>query len=319
MTSDVDQASKLGLQVMTPVDGDHKNMQHWAAENRDEIEQCLQSNGALLVRGLKVNSSRQFGKLLNTLFDAPLLPYNHRSSPRTELKGNVYTATEYHSDQVIVQHNEQAYTNVWPMRIGFCSLLPAQMGGETPLADSRVIYNSIPESIRDEFERKGLLYVRNFADIDLPWQEVFNTEDKAEVECYCLANDIQFEWLENNNLRTKQRLDAVTNHPLTGEPLWFNQAHLFHVSSLEQAVKEQLLSSLGVENAPRNVYFGDGSEIPEQSLKIISDIYEQYKFSFKWKKGDVLLLDNMLYSHGRMPFSGERQTLVGMAQPYLIA
>jgi alpha-ketoglutarate-dependent taurine dioxygenase len=35
-----------------------------------------------------------------------------------------------------------------------------------------------------------------------------------------------------------------------------------------------------------------------------------------WEKGDVLLLDNMLMSHGRSSFTGERKILVSMNTGY---
>ncbi|MEO1181615.1 MAG: TauD/TfdA family dioxygenase, partial [Cyanobacteria bacterium J06636_28] len=34
---------------------------------------------------------------------------------------------------------------------------------------------------------------------------------------------------------------------------------------------------------------------------------------FSWEKNDVLFLDNLLVAHGRKPFSGKRELLVGMA------
>ena len=51
-----------------------------------------------------------------------------------------------------------------------------------------------------------------------------------------------------------------TIHPVTGEKGWFNQANLFHVSALGEDGK-MLIDQLGVNNLPRNAYFGDGSEI----------------------------------------------------------
>jgi alpha-ketoglutarate-dependent taurine dioxygenase len=302
-----------GIQLLVDVEQGSVKLKDWAVEHRAEIEAWLQNQGALVIRGLKITSSRQFGQLLNQLFDGELLSYNHRSTPRTELRGNVYTATEYHSDQLIVQHNEQAYTNVWPMRLGFFCMLPSVEGGETPIADSREVYRRIPSAIREKFAAKGLMYVRNYSDLDLPWSEVFCTDDRQEVERYCDENNIEYQWFDNGVLRTKQKLQAVCKHPKSAEMLWFNQAHLFHVSSLEAEVRDELLSSVGKENLPRNTYYGDGTDIEEDVLELIRDIYEAVKVKFKWQKGDLLLLDNMLYSHGREPFAGERQTLVGMA------
>lgn len=288
----------------------------WIRDNQAYLNEIILKNGALLIRGLKLHSSKQFAKTLESLFDAPLLTYSYRSTPRTELKGNIYTATEYHSDQIILQHNENSYTNSWAMKLGFMCLLPAENGGETPICDSRIVYQKIPAEIRDKFERHGVLYTRTYSDIDLPWSEVFQTTDKSEVEAYCRDNNIECEWIPDGGLKTRQVNQATAVHPVTGDKVWFNQAHLFHVSALPENIREDIVSLRGEENLPRNTYYGDGSPIDEETLNTIKTIYEENAIAFKWQKGDLLLLDNMLFTHGRKTFSGERKVLVGMVQPY---
>lgn len=301
--------------ILLEIDTAGKKALDWASENRGQIEQRLNDHGALLIRGLNILSSKQFGGILKEMFGEELINYAYRSTPRTELRGNVYTATEYHPNETIPQHNENAYSNAWPLRIGFLCMIPSPSGGETPLADSRLVYQQIPAEIREEFERKKVMYVRNYGDIDLPWSEVFQTTDKGEVEQYCKANQLEFEWLDNNGLRTKQINQAIAVHPYTHETVWFNQAHLFHVSNLEKEARENLLSIMGEENLPRNTYFGDGSPIEEEALNSIRTAYAETQFSFPWQKNDFLLLDNMLFTHGRKPFTGDRKVLVGMARP----
>lgn len=305
-----------GKKLLLNVSTDGEKLLDWAANNAEAIDNLVQQSGVVVVRGLKILSSKQFGQLLTRLFQAELLNYSYRSTPRTELRGNVYTATEYHPTQTIPQHNENAYSNKWAMRLGLCCLLPSPQGGETPLADSREVYHLIPSEIREEFAAKKIMYVRNYGDIDLPWTEVFQTEDKSEVEAYCLKNQLDFEWVDGSTLRTKQVNPAIAAHPVTAEKVWFNQAHLFHVSNLDSETQESLTSTLGEANLPRNSYFGDGSPIPAEMLKTIRDVYEKVTFSFPWQKNDLILLDNMLYTHGRKPFTGERKVLVGMAREY---
>jgi alpha-ketoglutarate-dependent taurine dioxygenase len=307
--------SIAGKKMLLEIQGEVTDVKKWAGLHRGDIEDFITSNGALLLRGLNIDNASLFGDVLQTLFGEELANYTYRSTPRKEVKNNVYTATEYHASEVIPQHNENAYSNMWPMRIGFLCLQPASVMGNTPISDSRVAYNLIPQEIREEFERKKIMYVRNYSDIDLPWQEVFQTEDKKEVENYCADNNLDFEWTPGG-LRTRQINPASMVHPATMEKVWFNQAHLFHVSSMGEDVKESLIEMLGEENLPRNTYFGDGSSLDPESLDIIRDVYENTKFSFKWEKGDLLLLDNMLFTHGREPYEGPRQVLVGMARKY---
>lgn len=302
-----------GREILLDVDTTGQKLLDWAEENKDRIEELLLQRGVLLIRGLKFPSSKQFGQLLAILFGEELMGYDYRSTPRTELRDNVYTATEYHPSETIPQHNESSYANKWAMRAGFLCMLPSEIGGATPLADSREIYKKIPAAIREKFEAKGVLYVRNYGDIDLPWTEVFQTTDKEVVERFCAENDLRFVWKEDGGLRTEQVNPAVAVHPKTGDKVWFNQAHLFHVSSLRPEVRESLLAVCGENDLPRNAYYGDGQPLEEDVLQVIRDVYASETFHFDWRKNDLMILDNMLFTHGRQPFSGDRKILVGMA------
>lgn len=303
------------LQILLEVDARKLNAVRWAEEHKSDIQGILDSSGAVLIRGLNIPGTAQFAQVLSILFGSELLEYVYRSTPRTELRGNVYTATEYPASEVIPQHNENSYSRHWPMRIGFLCVLPPETGGETPIGDSRIVYNMLPEAIRSRFDHHGVMYVRNYSNVDLPWPVVFQTSDRGTVEAYCRENELDYQWLENDGLRTKQINPAIAVHPQTGEKIWFNQAHLFHISSLGSELADTLQSTLGEENLPRNSYYGDGSPIEPETVALIRSVYEQTKIKFTWQKNDLLLLDNMLFTHGREPFTGGRKVLVGMACP----
>ncbi|NHN25924.1 TauD/TfdA family dioxygenase [Flavobacterium jejuense] len=303
-------------EMLLELDKSNLNSQNWLQENKENIENFIATEGALLIRGLSISDGEEFGQTLKLLFGEDLVNYTYRSTPRRKLsESNVYSATEYHASETIPQHNENAYSNSWPMRIGFLCMTPATKMGNTPISDSRVAYQEIPSEIREEFERKKIMYVRNYSEIDLPWEEVFQTDDKRMVEQFCKENSLEFEWT-SNGLRTKQTNQATLLHPTTNEKLWFNQAHLFHSSSLGKEVEESLIDLVGEDFLPRNTFFGDGTPIDRESLDIIRTVFENTKFSFNWEKGDLLLLDNMLYTHGRQPYEGDRKILVGMARKY---
>jgi alpha-ketoglutarate-dependent taurine dioxygenase len=292
------------------------NLTEWAARNRELVEEHLLRAGALLFSGFALKSARQFEEFIEMLA-GELLEYSYRSTPRSHVSGRIYTSTEYPADQSIPLHNEMAYAAHWPMKLWFFCAEPATRGGETPVADSRRVFLRIDPAVRERFERGGVMYVRNYgAGLDLTWQNVFQTSDRAEVEAYCRRAGMDFEWRGAGRLRTRQVCQATATHPLTGERVWFNQAHLFHVSSLEHAVRESLLALASEEELPRNAFYGDGTPIEAAALAEIREVYRREAVVFPWQAGDVLMLDNMLAAHGRNPFGGPRKVLVGMAESF---
>lgn len=287
----------------------------WLEGQREWVEKVLVERGALLFRGFERASIEGFQGLAESL-SGDLMDYTERSTPRRRVQSKVFTSTEYPADQEIPLHNENSYAHLWPMKIWFSCVRAAAEGGATPIADSRRVLAQIPEATRERFRRFGVLYQRNYTrSLGLSWQEAYQTDRVADVEEYLASHGARWEWKGKDHLQALHVRPAEVSHPHTGEPLWFNQAHLFHVSSLAPEVRKHLQSLLREEELPRHAYYGDGRPILDEDLEAIRRAYRHAEICFSWREGDVLLLDNMLVSHGRQPFSGERRIVVAMADP----
>jgi len=257
----------------------------WIAENRDEVDRLAHRAGAVLFRGFAVGSAADFRRAMEALSDT-ILDYGERSSPRSEVSTGVYCDS------------------------------PPISGGRTPLADSRRVLAGLGGETVRRFEKLGVRYVRNYLPgIGLPWQEAFQTGSPAEVEAYCAAEGIAAEWVDEDHLRTTQVRPAVREHPVTGERTWFNHAVFFHITSLPAEVSRGLLDALPEEDLPNHTYYGDGSPIEPETLAELRAVQQSGTTGFDWKRGDVLLVENMITAHGREPFEGPRRILTAMADP----
>jgi alpha-ketoglutarate-dependent taurine dioxygenase len=283
----------------------------WTRNSRSLIESELLLFGAILFRGFKVTSPVEFEQF--ALEICPELFNENGEHPRRTVSGQVYTPVFYPPDKQLLWHNENSFNHRWPTRIFFGCLSPALTGGETPLVDSRKVYQLIDPVIRKKFAQKQVMYVRNYGHrLGLDWQTVFQTSDKSEVGRRCAEGLMSFHWHDEDRLRTSCVRPAIVRHPVTGEKVWFNQAQHWHVSCLDAESRQVLTSSFREDELPRNCYYGDGSPIEDAVMKEILDVYASLEVSFPWQAGDIVMLDNLLTAHGRNPFSGERKMLVAM-------
>lgn len=288
----------------------------WIKHNRNDVEFYLLKHGGILFRGFDMSDPTAFEQVVDSV-SSESLDYIYRSTPRTALGNKIFTATEYPPKQKIPLHTESSYQRDWPMRLLFYCVQPATEGGETVIADMIKVTNRIDPKIREAFVGKGVRYVRNYGTgLDLSWQNVFQTESKAEVEQYCRSHEILYEWKPDDCLRTGQICHVMARHPETGDYIWFNQAHLFHITSLDPKPRAAMLAVFSEGDLPRNAYYGDGSPLEEEMLEHIREAFRSETISFPWQAGDVLLVDNMLVAHGRNSFQGPRKVLVAMTDSY---
>ena len=288
----------------------------WVTSVREPLDTALRRAGGLLFRGFDTGTIEAFARLSDVFIDAHM-DYTFALTPRRPISPTIATATELPPHMVISLHGECSAQRDWPMIIMFWCDQPPATGGETPLADSRRVLDRLPDATRDRFTALGVCYVRHVRGLR-QIEHVFGTATRAGIAEYCARHDYAVTFDGAERVRTERVAPAIVDHPVTGEPVWFNHVETYHLSSLPLAVVKRNLS-LEDDVLPLEVSYGDGSPIDNETARRIRLALRAETVTFPWRRGDVLLLDNMLTAHGRRPFTGDRRVLVAMGNSYLDA
>jgi alpha-ketoglutarate-dependent taurine dioxygenase len=292
----------------------HRDLLEHLSQEKDEFLSELHQCGALLFRAWSIEGARDFQEVVR-IFAPNLSSYAGGDSPRSVVTGKVYTSTSYPASLPIALHNEMSYTRDHPSLIAFYCEIAPQVDGETPLADCRRVLASLPRDLVERFERKRIRYVQNLhagAGLGKSWQKTFETGDPADVERILKSRGAEFEWRKDGALRVSEVIQPIITHPYSHEPVFFGQAHLWHVSSLDPKTREALSKTVKEDDMYHSCTYGDGSPIDEGDLGEIRRAFDASAIWFSWQKRDLLLVDNVLAAHGRRPFKGDRRILVAM-------
>ena len=281
-------------------------------KNERKITEKLYCHAAVLFRGFQIFDQTTFEGVANVLSQG--LVAEGGEHQRLSDDSQVYTPVAYPASQFLMWHNEDSFNPMWPKKIMFCPVQVPGKGGETPLVDSRELYQRLPEPLRAPFEEKGVIYHRTYGmGVGRSWQDIFATSDPAEVEAFCRSQGIEFEW-RDEALITRQRRPAVARHHTTGEMVWFAQLQHWHPACLDPVTRESLELLYDPDELPRNAFYGDGSEIEDETMEAICDAYRELHSEFPWQVGDVMVVDNMLAAHARNPYEGPRKLLVALGE-----
>lgn len=102
------------------------------------------------------------------------------------------------------------------------------------------------------------------------------------------------EWLQDGGVRTILGPRTLTRvfRGRKGRRMWFNTLVGMHGKELSSATA------------------ADGAEIPASFVQRCEEIIEEESIQFRWRKGDILILDNLATLHGRRPSLPPRRVLV---------
>jgi alpha-ketoglutarate-dependent taurine dioxygenase len=314
--------------VLKPIAGE--SLHSLLTNAREALAAVRRQYGAILFRGFDLRTPEDFHAVAALCFDNDLRDYIGGVSPRGQVTSGVYESTRLPAHLHIPQHNEMAYLPHPPRELAFFCEVEPQHGGETPLADSRLIYKLVPDEIRTAFASTGISYHRYFygprwnihhrirnrlVKLHSSWMSAFFTTDPAVVERSCAENGSIVQWDREEGARISSVMPAFRTHPETGEMLWFNQVATFLISPKTRGLLAWLLYQIAYPNPlrrPLHATLGDGRRITLRQLNLINEVIDDATVRFRWQRGDLLLLDNYLITHGRMPYRGDRRILVAI-------
>ncbi len=288
--------------------------QNWIEKNKISIESQLEEHGAILFSDLPVKSAEDFDHFVSAFqYDTFTYEESLSNAVRINKTDKVFTANEAPKEVEIFLHHEMAQTPIYPKYIFFFCKSASLHGGETPLCRSDHLYaellNEDPNLIM-KFEENGVIYNSVMSNGDemvsgqgRSWQKTLGIKSKQEAEIRLNDLGYTWNWIEGDNLFVTTKPFAAIKELEDGNKSFFNQV---------------LAASLGWKKNSKEdispVKFGNGEEISESIIQIISELAKSLTLLRQWEDKDILLIDNYRVMHGRKPFSGEknREVLVSL-------
>jgi len=300
----------------------------WLRDNREPLNTLILEAGAIVLRGFPLRDTDDFARMVEH-FPSPAFGYSGGAAQRNNLKGKVFETTHAAAHTTLCLHQEMSYLPHYPSQLAFFCQHPADTGGETWLGDMRRATKMLPQKFVQQVRERGVLYTRNWrapgtkAEHILieqqhrTWHESFYTTDKAQAEAACRGMGVEHTWEPDGGLTIRFRASGFINHPVTGEEVWFNQAH----------GQTMVPRNIGQDRydlyqkfyppgrlRPMNTTYGDGEPFDPADIEAVLDVMQAVTVAFPWHAGDMMLVDNIYTAHGRNSFTGKRDVQVSLIQ-----
>jgi alpha-ketoglutarate-dependent taurine dioxygenase len=316
-------------------DASLEKMVGFFSAHADTIKRQLREEGVLLFRGLPLSQPSEYERILEALeYDLYRTNYGG-ASPRSNVTQKTFVSTEAPAPFIIGLHTEFCYQTTRPEMISFFCVEPAAGYGETPLFDLSAIWRALDAPLRERLLKDGLLYRRRFfaekswINFHKTWRETFATEDKSVVEAFLKGEGMSFQWDERENLSTELRVPAALTDPVTGDPclsitmfnadsIVFNLRHFKerYPFALRKALEWFVRYEYRDRNAFLQVLHGDGQPFTKAENHQIQRAAWAHAVVFPWRKGDLLLIDNVRFGHARLNVRKPRRLIAAMANAY---
>ena len=248
----------------------------------DTVIQLFQKFSAVLLRGFEAGQD-QFRTLSNKISSEFVTHLNFARKPYGDRTLTGVSPGHGH----FFAHAEMGYVPFRPDMAWFYCEQPARKGGETTIYDGVEVLKRLRPDTRKLFEQKRILF-----QLDIPsdvWSEM--APDKESFGLYLSRfdkGDFSYEFDEANQLHTRFVTSAITRTRYGA--YW--------------AFCNSLLDS-------SRPLFEDKGAIPKNALYDVISVTEALSIPVTWQAGDVLMLDNSRFMHGRREFEDdERKVLV---------
>ncbi|MFG3052273.1 TauD/TfdA family dioxygenase [Kitasatospora sp. NPDC048239] len=285
----------------------------WLRGMTATIRDHLLVHGAVLVHGLPMDGPDRLAEARDALGIGSFTP-TEVFNRRRDFGGGVISPISWPQDRHICPIQENSFSRRFPPVVLTACITPPEGDGRSHLSDARRIAGRLPAHLSDRVREGGWTMTRAFhGGFGIAWPEAFPVTDRAALEELLAAEGIEFDWLPNGTLHTVRRLPGVIRHPVTGEECWFNQLSFLNAGSLDPNERAYMTRAFG-RHLPMNTFFGDGSPLSEEDVAAIDHAYDSVKTELPWRRGDLLITDNIIMAQGRSQVEGSPEFLVALGE-----
>ena len=249
--------------------------------SHQSIKNTLVEQGWVLLRDEHYDVE-SFSELMNSLCQK--LTYDPARENITRQSQKVDAGT-----QAMGLHIENGTTPLPPDIIAFFSEKSASQGSQTTLCDGYQVWQSLPETLKQKFAEP--MTISRYLPKQI-WQKyvatALNMSDAEQVTQHDLQQFVQMipgqsiSQAEDEGVQYHLKMNMVRSDNLKGVPAFANT----------------LLGPSYNYEKPR-FYFADGSEISPDLIVELAERYENYTSEINWQDGDLAIIDNKRFMHGR--------------------
>ena len=250
-----------------------------------EMMDLFSSSGILLFKGFGVNHNQM--KEFAELFSSNLVADYIR--PRVGADQFIHFVDPGMGDLVV--HSEHAYSPLRPDVIWFCCAVPAAQDGETIFCDGVQVWKELSQSTKQLFLEKKL----NFVYESIP-SEIFKrliSPDATMADIKLMLDSLEgvtYQINEDESIRMEYACSAVVKTK-------YGNYDAFANSLLPQYAGEGKAA------------FADGSLVPSQVIEEIKEVADKLMGKISWQAGDLAMIDNSRFMHGRREFNDEKRQI----------
>ncbi len=273
-------------------------------DRMETVEANLDETGVVLIRNATIDIA-QFARISAAIGEDFFVYQGGANAGRVAVDdtGTIFLATGQDHGYAIPVHTEMYYLATRPELLFFYCEQPAVMGGETLLCDGPSLYSELPAAIQARFVESHIAYIRQLA--SGVWQRLYRTDSPLDVREICAEQAVR--------CRYDPATDSVTTRFACPAMVETPRGLSFSNNFLPFAARE-LNANHPLTSYVRFVDQEDQS-IPAPLIRTVLHTAERLSVAHRWKRGDILVLDNRSILHGRPALRDtQRRILLRMAK-----
>jgi alpha-ketoglutarate-dependent taurine dioxygenase len=278
--------------------GEHQDLERLPD---DEVKGLLVSAGAVLFRGFGADphAMKRFAERFSDRFNGD---QSRPSVPGTD--DCVFLVTE--GTGYVEPHSEQANSPFRPDAIWFCCETMSGEGGETLLWDGIEILRALSDSTRRMLASKELRFFQRYT-VDR-WQQFLGSGSTLADATRALdgAPGASYHVGPNESIYLEYVCPPIVRTRFGGHDAFVNSLLLEHRTLQSRFLAEDAVAD-GV--AHELMSFSDGSPIGDELIEELRVVAARVAEEIVWEPGDVAMIDNTRFLHGRNAFTDVRRRL----------